>query len=54
MSVLEIKTRTECLWDAVSLGEVRLRLDPGDKIGRASCRERGEGGEGGGVAGGGE
>lgn len=30
MSVLEIKTRTECLWDAVSLGEVMLRLDPGD------------------------
>jgi 2-dehydro-3-deoxygluconokinase len=30
MSGLEIKTTSECLWDAVSLGEIMLRLDPGD------------------------
>jgi 2-dehydro-3-deoxygluconokinase len=27
---LEIKTKSECRWDMVSLGEVMLRLDPGD------------------------
>lgn len=27
---LEIKLESECLWDAVSLGEVMIRLDPGD------------------------
>jgi len=27
---LKIKTGLECLWDAVSLGEVMIRLDPGD------------------------
>jgi len=26
----EIKTKSECRWDVVSLGEVMLRLDPGD------------------------
>ena len=27
---LEIKPKSECLWDAVSLGEIMIRLDPGD------------------------
>src|SRR5205809_2356362 len=27
---LEIKPKSECRWDLVSLGEVMLRLDPGD------------------------
>jgi 2-dehydro-3-deoxygluconokinase len=27
---LNIKAKSECLWDLVSLGEVMLRLDPGD------------------------
>src|SRR5690349_407779 len=28
--MLKIKNKTECRWDAVSLGEVMLRFDPGD------------------------
>jgi 2-dehydro-3-deoxygluconokinase len=28
---LNIKAKRECMWDAVSLGEVMLRLDPGDE-----------------------
>ncbi|HMI84793.1 MAG TPA: sugar kinase [Polyangiaceae bacterium] len=31
MSVLTIKSAAECRWDLVSLGEVMLRLDPGDQ-----------------------
>lgn len=31
MSKLEIKPKSQCRWDAVSLGEVMLRLDPGDE-----------------------
>ncbi|HUA14741.1 MAG TPA: sugar kinase [Verrucomicrobiae bacterium] len=31
MPRLKIKPKTECLWDLVSLGEVMLRLDPGDE-----------------------
>ncbi len=30
MSALEIKPKAECRWDLVALGEVMLRLDPGD------------------------
>jgi 2-dehydro-3-deoxygluconokinase len=30
MSVLNIKPKSECRWDQVSLGEVMLRLDPGE------------------------
>jgi 2-dehydro-3-deoxygluconokinase len=30
MAQLKIKSKSECRWDAVSLGEVMLRLDPGD------------------------
>ncbi len=30
MAELKIKTREQCRWDAMSLGEVMLRLDPGD------------------------
>ena len=30
MSVLEIKDEAQCRWDVVSLGEVMLRLDPGE------------------------
>jgi len=30
MAALKIKSADECLWDAVSLGEIMLRLDPGD------------------------
>jgi 2-dehydro-3-deoxygluconokinase len=31
MAKLNIKPKSECLWDVVSLGEVMLRLDPGDQ-----------------------
>ena len=31
MTQLEIKSKTDCRWDCVSLGEVMLRLDPGDE-----------------------
>ena len=30
MAPLDIKSKTDCRWDCVSLGEVMLRLDPGD------------------------
>jgi 2-dehydro-3-deoxygluconokinase len=30
MARLKIKPKSECMWDLVSLGEVMLRLDPGD------------------------
>jgi 2-dehydro-3-deoxygluconokinase len=29
--MLEVKSKQECRWDLVSLGEVMLRLDPGDR-----------------------
>src|ERR1700690_3748575 len=31
MSKLKIKSKSGCRWDLVSLGEVMLRLDPGDE-----------------------
>ncbi len=31
MAELKIKPKSECRWDCVSLGEVMLRLDPGDE-----------------------
>lgn len=31
MSQLEVKSRSACMWDLVALGEVMLRLDPGDR-----------------------
>ncbi len=31
MNVLNIKPKSECSWDLVTLGEVMLRLDPGDQ-----------------------
>jgi 2-dehydro-3-deoxygluconokinase len=31
MAPLKIKSKSECRWDSVSLGEVMLRLDPGDE-----------------------
>ena len=31
MAKLNIKPKNECMWDLVSLGEVMLRLDPGDQ-----------------------
>jgi 2-dehydro-3-deoxygluconokinase len=31
MAKLKIKAKSECIWDLVSLGEVMLRLDPGDQ-----------------------
>jgi 2-dehydro-3-deoxygluconokinase len=30
MAKLKIKSKDDCMWDLVSLGEVMLRLDPGD------------------------
>ena len=30
MSNLHIRPKRDCMWDLVSLGEVMLRLDPGD------------------------
>src|SRR3954453_4146442 len=46
MSKLDIKTKRECLWDLISLGEGMLRLDPGD--GRISTTRDFRAGEGGG------
>ena len=31
MAKLKIKSKSSCMWDLVSLGEVMLRLDPGDE-----------------------
>src|SRR6202167_2459882 len=31
MAKLNVKTKSGCMWDVVSLGEVMLRLDPGDE-----------------------
>ena len=31
MAKLNVKAKRECMWDLVSLGEVMLRLDPGDE-----------------------
>src|SRR6185503_348650 len=31
MAELKVKDKAECRWDCVSLGEVMLRLDPGDE-----------------------
>jgi 2-dehydro-3-deoxygluconokinase len=31
MATVKIKPKRECMWDLVSLGEVMLRLDPGDE-----------------------
>src|SRR6201987_1087804 len=31
MSKLKVKPKQQCTWDLVSLGEVMLRLDPGDE-----------------------
>jgi 2-dehydro-3-deoxygluconokinase len=45
MNDLEIKTSDECRWDLVSLGEVMLRLDPGDsRISTARTFQAWEGG----------
>jgi 2-dehydro-3-deoxygluconokinase len=45
MAKLNIKTKQNCLWDLVSLGEVMLRLDPGDqRISTARCFRVWEGG----------
>src|SRR3954466_7580834 len=43
---LKIKSKSECRWDVVSLGEVMLRLDPGD--GRVATARRFDVWEGGG------
>jgi len=29
-NILKIKSKSECMWDAVALGEIMIRLDPGD------------------------
>ena len=34
MAKLNIRPKGECAWDLVSLGEVMLRLDPGDGVAR--------------------
>jgi 2-dehydro-3-deoxygluconokinase len=46
MTRLEIRPKSECRWDLVSLGEVMLRLDPGD--GRVATTRRFDVWEGGG------
>ena len=46
MDILQIKQKSECLYDAVSLGEVMLRLDPGN--GRIRTARRFDVWEGGG------
>lgn len=43
---MDIKTKSDCRWDLVSLGEVMLRLDPGD--GRVSTTRTFQAWEGGG------
>jgi 2-dehydro-3-deoxygluconokinase len=43
---LELRSKTKCRWDLVSLGEVMLRLDPGDR--RVATTRRFEVSEGGG------
>jgi len=45
MSDLTIKSKSQCMWDLVSLGEVMLRLDPGaERISTARCFRAWEGG----------
>jgi 2-dehydro-3-deoxygluconokinase len=46
MSILQIKPKSECMFDALSLGEVMLRLDPG--VGRIRTTRRFDVWEGGG------
>jgi len=46
MTMLHVKSKSECVWDLVSLGEVMLRLDPGDQ--RVSTTRRFQAWEGGG------
>jgi 2-dehydro-3-deoxygluconokinase len=46
MTPLEIRPKSECRWDLVALGEVMLRLDPGD--GRVATTRRFDVWEGGG------
>ena len=46
MTLLEVKPRSACRWDLVALGEIMLRLDPGDR--RVSSTRRFEVWEGGG------
>src|SRR5437762_14058650 len=46
MTNLHIKPKRDCMWDLVSLGEVMLRLDPGD--GRISTTREFQVWEGGG------
>jgi 2-dehydro-3-deoxygluconokinase len=42
---LKIKAKSECMWDLISLGEVMLRLDPGDqRISTTRCFRVWEGG----------
>lgn len=45
MQALNIKGKSECKWDLVSLGEIMLRLDPGDtRVTTARCFRVWEGG----------
>ena len=45
MAKLMIKPKSECRWDQVSLGEIMLRLDPGDgRIATTRCFQVWEGG----------
>src|ERR671915_1751863 len=46
MDALKVREKSECRWDLVSLGEVMLRLDPGE--GRVATTRRFEVWEGGG------
>jgi 2-dehydro-3-deoxygluconokinase len=46
MAMLNVKSKNGCMWDVVSLGEVMLRLDPGD--GRISTAREFRAWEGGG------
>ncbi|MFO7781588.1 MAG: sugar kinase [Spirochaetia bacterium] len=40
MAELEIRSKSACRWDAVSLGEIMLRLDPGDERVKAARQFR--------------
>ena len=46
MESLNVKPAGSCMWDAASLGEIMLRLDPGD--GRIHCTREFKVWEGGG------
>ena len=37
MTVMDIKPKSECRYDILSLGEIMIRLDPGDNRIHTTC-----------------